>query len=62
MVGGCGAELRAATPWQERPGGAGRQRKPATGMLPCFGAEGGRRARWAEWAKGQTGRLAGWAG
>jgi hypothetical protein len=51
-VGGCGAKLGAAAPWRARPGGAGRLQKPVAGVLPCFGAEGGRRARWAEWVKG----------
>jgi hypothetical protein len=60
MVRGCGAELGVGAPWRARPGVAGRCRKPVARMLPCFGVEGGKRERWAEWAKGQMGRLAGW--
>jgi hypothetical protein len=61
MVSRCGVKLGAVASRWARPGGPRWRRKPAEGALPCFSAEGGRRARWAEWVKGQMGRLAGWA-
>jgi hypothetical protein len=60
--GGCGVELGAAHPWRGEArvaldGGT----RPVTAAAPCFGAGGGRKVRWAAWAKWLDGPAGRWA-
>jgi hypothetical protein len=59
---GCGAALGAVHPWRgEAEAMLGGSTRPALVVLPCFGAEGGRRGRWGQKAE-QAGRAAGSTG